>query len=479
MITAIINASLESATVPTTFKKAVVTPLLKKASLDSDILGNYRPVSNLCFVSKLLEKVVSKRLDTHKSINHLYEPFQSAYRSGHSTETAVLRVHNDILREIDSGKCVFLVLLDLSAAFDTVSHHVLLNRLFSQYGVTGSAAHWIHSYLTSRTQSVLVGGKYSDPAVLKYGVPQGSVLGPGLFSDYSSRVASLIRSHGICVHCYADDTQLYTSFHPEQEAEALEKLEICIADLRTWMNENRLKLNDSKTEFIIFGTRKMLLNVSTSSIKVGDENITAATEVRNIGAFFDNELKVSVQVKNMSKGAWRNLYNIGKIRSYLTDEQTKSVVHAYVTSKLDANNALLAGAPSVLTSQLQRVQNAAAKLVTKAKKYDHIIPLLIELHWLPINDRIIFKILLLTYKSLNNKGPAYLKDLFTFRHQPLNLRSAEDALILAAPKTRLKTYGDKSFSVTAVKEWNKLPRDIRSAESVSLFKSKLKTHMFR
>ena len=163
----------------------------------------------------------------------------------------------------------------------------------------------------------------------------------------------------------------------------------------------------------------------------------------------------------------------------MNEEQTKSVVHAYVTSKLDANNALLAGTPSVLTSQLQRVQNAAAKLVKKLKKHDHVTPLLIELHWLPINDRIIFKILLLTFKALNNIGPVYLKDLFTFRHPPLNLRSAEDPLILDTPKTRLKTYGDKSFSVIAVKEWNKLPLDIRSANTVSLFKSKLKTHIFK
>ena len=118
----------------------------------------------------------------------------------HSTGTAVLRIQNDILRAIDSGKCVFLVLLDLSAVFDTVSHHILLNRFANQYGVIGDAADWIQSYLPERTQSVLVSGNYSEPTILKYGVPQGSVLGPGLFSDYSSPVASKIQSHGVSVH---------------------------------------------------------------------------------------------------------------------------------------------------------------------------------------------------------------------------------------------------------------------------------------
>ena len=231
IITAIVNASLRSTKVPSTFKNAVITPLLKKASLDPDVLSNYRPVSNLSFVSKLLEKVVSKRLNTHKVANNLYEPYQSAYRAGHSTETAVLRVQSDILSEIDNGKCVFLVLLDLSAAFDTVSHHILLKRLANKYGVTGDVASWIRSYLTDRTQSVLVSGNYSEPAVLKYGVPQGSVLGPGLFSDYSSPVASIIRSHGVSVHCYADDTQLYAAFDLEEESVVLDKLEKCISAL--------------------------------------------------------------------------------------------------------------------------------------------------------------------------------------------------------------------------------------------------------
>ena len=424
IITAIVNASLRSAKVPCTFKNAVITPLLKKASLDPDVLSNYRPVSNLGFVSKLLEKVVSKRLNTHKVTNNLYEPYQSAYRAGHSTETAVLRVQSDILSEIDKGKCVFLVLLDLSAAFDTVSHHILLKRLANKYGVTGDAAGWIRSYLTGRTQSVLVSDKYSEPAVLKYGVPQGSVLGPGLFSDYSSPVASIIRSHGVSVHCYADDTQLYAAFDLEEESVVLDKLEKCISALRIWMNENRLKLNDSKTEFMVLGTKHRLNKIKTTSIAVGDAQIPSCKEVRNIGAMFDPELSMSTQVKKLCRGAWMNLHNIGKIRSYLTEDQTKTTVHAYVTSKLDGNNALLAGSPSVLIKQIQRVQNTAAKLVTKSKKHDHVTPLLAKLHWLPIKDRILFKILLLTFKALHNKGPIYLKELLKLYEPPRNLRSA-------------------------------------------------------
>jgi hypothetical protein len=478
IITAIVNASITSGRVPELFKKAVVTPLLKKSSLDPDVLANYRPVSNLSFISKILEKVVSKRLDSHKTAHDLYEPFQSAYRAGHSTETAVLRVQNDILRAIDDGNCVFLVLLDLSAAFDTVSHNIVLKRLSSRYGVKGNAIQWIESYLTSRSQTVFVSGRYSEPAVLRYGVPQGSVLGPTLFTDYSAPVAALIRAHGVSVQCYADDTQLYVSFSPNDEAAALARLEGCILDLRTWMNKNRLKLNDSKTEFIIFGTKSKLSKVKTKSVQVGEEKIEASKKVRNIGALFDSEIKMDIQVKNMCRSAWLNLYNIGKIRNYLTVEQTKTIVHAYVTSKLDANNALLAGITLELKAQLQRVQNAASKVITRNKKCDHATPLLHDLHWLPIEDRIQFKILLLTFKALNNEGPVYLKHLLNVYKPPLNLRSADDSLTLSVPRTTLVTYGDRAFSVVAACGWNKLPLQIRSAASVNSFKSKLKTHLF-
>ena len=304
------------------------------------------------------------------------------------------------------------------------------------------------------------------------------MLGPWLFSDYSSPVASLVRLYDISVHCYADDTQLYVSFNLNEEAAVLNRLEQCVSDLRVWMNANRLKLNDSKTEFIIFGTSHVLSQLSTASIQVGESNITARTAVRNIGVMLDSRLTMFSQVTNLCKQAWHSVYNISKIRSYLTEDQTKCVVHAYVTSKLDGNNALLAGIPSVLESQIKQIQHAAAKLIMQSKKYDHVSPLFSKLHWLPTTDRITFKVLLLTFKALNNKGPVYLKDLFTFYHPPRHRRSASDPLILEIPRSKLKTYGDRSFSINAARKWNKLPLKIRSAKTVASFKSQLKTHLF-
>ena len=174
-ITRIINLSLSTSHVPTALKTVVVTPVLKKPTADPDELTNFRPVSNLPFVVKLLEKVVSRRLKDHKTENELHEHTQSTYRAGHSTETALLKVQNDILRAIDTGHCVFLVLLDLFAAFDTVAHHILLERMKTKFGVVENAHEWLASYLKDRTQSVFVSGSSSSPVPLTCGVPQGSV----------------------------------------------------------------------------------------------------------------------------------------------------------------------------------------------------------------------------------------------------------------------------------------------------------------
>lgn len=178
IITSIINESLTTGEFPTSFKTALVRPLLKKATLDPENLRNYRPVSNLAFISKTLEKIVAAQLTSHMKTNGLYEMHQSAYRCYHSPETALVKVQNDLLRALDDGCGVFLVLLDLSAAFDTLDHDILLGRLENSLGLSGAALQWMNSYLRGRSQTIIIDGVKSHSADLQYGVPQGSVLGP-------------------------------------------------------------------------------------------------------------------------------------------------------------------------------------------------------------------------------------------------------------------------------------------------------------
>ena len=250
----VVNLSFLHKTMPGVLKSASVTPLLKKETLDPEDMKNYRPVSNLPYLSKLVEKVAVKQMNQHMTQNNLHEPNQSAYRQNHSTETALVKIYNDLLCAVDSKKAVMLILLDLSAAFDTVEHTILLERMEKLFGITGNALLWLKSYFSDRHQSVQLGGKSSSSRLLSYGVPQGSMMGPFTFPPYSSPLAKIAAIYGLTIHLYADNTQLYMSFDAKDGEVCKEIMETCLVEIRTWMAENFLKLNESKTEFILIGS---------------------------------------------------------------------------------------------------------------------------------------------------------------------------------------------------------------------------------
>ena len=241
----------------------MLPPSSKKSSLDKKILKNYRPVSNLNFISKILERVVAVQLQTHLDEAGLMTAFQSAYRKHHSTESALLNIHNNILLNMAKGSVTALTLLDLSAAFDIIDHTILLDRLNVHYSISELALGWFKSYLSGRTHLLKAGNTLSHPAALQYGVPQGSVLGPVLFSLYTNPISSIIHSHSsINHHFYADDTQLYITLTPTNFSHSIQKLENYLSDIQNFTSANKLKLNPEKTEFILIGSknnRKQLL----------------------------------------------------------------------------------------------------------------------------------------------------------------------------------------------------------------------------
>jgi hypothetical protein len=478
IITSIINKSLEFGEVPINMKKALVIPLLKKILLDSEILKNYRPVSNLSFLSKLTEKAVSKQTHTHTTANGLEAKFQSAYKEGHSTESALVRVQNDFLVAADNHKVGLLVLLDLSAAFDTIDHKYMLQNLQLIHGIEGTALNWYRSYLSDRFQSVVIDGVQSRPKKLSCGVPQGSILGPEMYTKYTKPLNDLIREHGLNFHMYADDTQLYIFFEIPDTEEAVQKLENCIAQIRQWLQQHLLKLNDEKTEVVVIGSKNMLPKLPTINVHIGEKSISPSDSARNIGVIMDKYMNMKEHVMSTCKAAHFHLFKISRIRQYLTREACEKLIHAFVSSKLDYGNALLYGIPENLRRKLQRVQNTAARLVCRLPRSCHITPVLRDLNWLPVKSRIMFKILLIAYKALNGLAPEYISELLQLHIPSRNLRSSSQYL-LVEPRSHLSTYGDRAFSKVAPKLWNSLPIHIRCARSVEEFKKNLKTHLFK
>ena len=300
IITLIINLSLRLGYFPSAWKCALVIPLLKKFGLDL-IFKNFRPVSNLPYLSKLTERAVVTQLRDHNESNGLIPTHASSYRKYHSTETALLKVQSDMFESMDSQNVTLLVLLDLSAAFDTVSYSVLFSALEGQFGISGTVLKWFKSYLDGRRQKVLVENVCSEPNNLACGVPQGSCLGPVLFVMYISSLYDLISKHLPLVHGYADDHQLYISFRPDTKstAESVTAMEDCVCDIRRWMLTNRLMINDGKTEVMLVGTPQQLAKITLDGIKVGGENIVPATAVRNLGVNQDNHLKMDKHVASL------------------------------------------------------------------------------------------------------------------------------------------------------------------------------------
>ena len=228
------------------------------------------------------------------------------------------------------------------------------------------------------------------------------MLGPLLFSIYTSQLFDIVSKHLPNVHCYADDTQLYLSFKPDNEASqlaALVAMEACIEDIRRWMIHDKLMLNDDKTEFLLIGTRRQLEKIQIDNLSIGDSAVPASNLARNLVSWFDNNMTMVTHITKTCKSAFYWLHNLNRIRKYLNKHDTETLLRALVTSRLDYCNSLLYGLPNTQLSKLQRVQNAAARLAYRAPRFCHISPLLFQLHWLPIRFRIDFKIILLCFKA--------------------------------------------------------------------------------
>ena len=255
------------------------------------------------------------------------------------------------------------------------------------------------------------------------------------------------------------------------------KIEACVLKMYSWLLSNRLMLSKDKTKLAIISSR-FRSRSAINSVFVSDELIHPSSHVSNLGVLFDEGSSFDKHISSTCKAAFYHLRNIAHIRRYLGDSCLKTVVHALVMSRLDYCNSVLYGLPSYQITRLQHVQNAAARLTMRIQKFDHITPILISLHWLPIEARISFKILLLTYKILNGLAPGYLSDLISAYKPSRALRSAHKNL-LAVPRTKLKTFGDRCFSVASPILWNGLPSSIKLSPSIPVFKKRLKTHFFK
>jgi hypothetical protein len=377
-------------------------------------------------------------------------------------------------------------MLDLSAAFDTIDHSILLERLSIWFGLQGDVLAWFSSYLMNRTLSVKVNKYVSSPTLLKYGVPQGSVLGPVLFSLYTTPLSSLISSNSLNHQLYAEDTQMYTCFTPSDCSNALSCLKTSFESVSSWMSANFLALNPSKTEFMVFGTPQQLLKLNEPCLDLSpDVSILPASSVRNLGVMFDKHLSFHDHITKISQASFFHIRDLRRIRPYLTLETAATVGTALVQSKLDYCNSLFLNLPGYEIDRLQFVQNSLARAVFRCSKYSHVSPILKSLHWLRVKERIVYKTVSLTYKSLTKPGRSFLSHLIDVK-PPGSTRSSK-VVTLERPSIASRCMlSNRSFQHAAPQIWNSLPAALRvhsyaSRElslSPQLFHKQLKTYLF-
>ena len=496
----IVNGSLTSGIFPDSCKMAVVRPTIKNHNGDINDTKEYRPVSNLYFISKLIEKIVADQTNSHLEEQALHCPAQSGYRPHHSCETLMTKMFDDIISEIEEKKTVALILLDLSAAFDTIDHAILLKKLHTDYGFDDVVLSWFQSYLSNRSFSVLIEYQFSEAGFLWFGVPQGSILGPLLFILYTKDLSMIAKRHGLEIQLYADDSQLYFGFRPLQDEvqkkDLTGRIEACLCDIRDWMRSNFMKLNSGKTKIILLGTKDLLKKSGSLQIDVGENQLLSSADgskgVKSLGVKIDENLTMRQQIAQVRQSCFYTISNLGRLKSILPVDVRLMLVKQLILSKVDYHNALYVNLPACDVKRLQSVVNAAVRFVYGAGKRVPARKLLIQAHVLPVRYRIRYKICLMTFKALNSLAPDYLSELIKM-YVPTRgnttavvqidgsvPRRTNDTLLLHQPPYNYKksVLSKRSYTYAAPECWNELPYDVRCCEKLETFKTKLKTFYF-
>ena len=448
-------------------------------SKDKDEFSSYWPLFNTSLLSKSIEKAGLLQLSEYLENFHSIPEIQSAYKRHHSVETALCKIYNDLIIKKSTGGCTMLVMLDLSAAFDCIDQETLLQDM-ELLGIRGTALDWFRSYLTGRHFRVEVENTLSTTAEMNTGICQGTILAPILFSIYTIELYHIISNMGIQCHFYADDTQILIDVESEDQANL--DFEIMFEVVTNWMSRRKLKLNAEKTECMILGNRYKLDQLASfNSIELNDSStLSLVKKVKNLGVLFEQDLSMESQLKSVKGKAIGNLVNIARISKYIDRESKLKLVYGLVFSQVDFCNSLYAGLPNYRLRPLQMIINSSARLIVGLPRFsrERITPICIDLHFLPVKARIMFKICLLVYKTLHYEQPLYLRRLLQHSIPARPLRSGQSER-LSEPIVAQSAYSDRCFTFCAPRMYNSLPDEVRHSTSLEMFKRRLKTFIFR
>jgi hypothetical protein len=471
-LTHIINLSIITGIVPDDLKSARVVPLYKKNNKTE--AGNYRPVSILSVVSKVLERIIYDQVESYLTENKLLYTHQSGFRRKYSTDTCLLHLTDFIKFEMDKGNYVGMVLLDLQKAFDTVDHDVLLMKLEAM-GFSSDVTHWFRSYLSSRTQMVNVSGILSSSANITCGVPQGSILGPLLFLIYVNDMEAVVRNKLLL---YADDSGILVSGKDIQYITS--QLTDDLTSISKWLTDNKLSLHLGKTESILFASKPKLRSCDKLDIVCNETSISSTKSVKYLGVNLDQSLSGESTANQVIKKANAKLKFLYRKSSFLNRYTKQLLVSSLIQCHFDyACASWYLGLSQALKNRLQATQNKMLRFILDLSPRTHIgMAHFEEVGWLPVHLRVNSLILGHVHKIHSNSAPSYLNEYFILANEVHSYSTRfRDSNSYFIP--RVKGFGKKSFAYNGCQVWNSLPPHLRSISSNSQFKKSVKEHFMQ
>ena len=397
---------------------------------------------------------------------------QHGFRSKLSTETALLAITEKIYENMDNNKISLLSLLDLSKAFDSVNHELLLEKLQKVY----VDRFWFQDYLSNRTQSVKIENHVSSKVDIEFGVPQGSILGPVLFLIFVNDMKNF------AVDCqieqFADDTQILHTGTVNEVDQLIEATESTLTHAKHYFNKNGLLVNANKTQCIFFGSRQNIARIPRdATIKFGDSEIQPSSVAKNLGVYLDQYMTFEKHVDEIHKKTMSSLIYLNRVKNQVTPEVRVIMVHSLALSYLNYCPNIWGTACKSQMQRIQKLQNFAAKVATgNGRKYDHATPFIQKLEWLKIDKKCLLDTCILTYKFLNKLLPEWL---ITFTMvSAINPVSTRQSGNLVVPR-RHTHAGERGIKVRGPKLWNTLPLDIKNSPTLDLFKKKVKSFYLR
>ena len=472
VVTHVLNFSLTTATFPTEWKHAYIHPIPKTTSPSE--LKDYRPISILPTLSKVLEKVVRKQLHDFLINCNLLNPLQSGFLDKRSTDTALLKITEDLRKSLDNGQISILTLLDYSKAFDSVDHDILIAKCKNLY-FSEHCLKWLKDYLSVRQQCVKINDDVSEATVISRGVPQGSVLGPLLFLIYVNEIPEIMKycSH----HMYADDLQLYTTGPIEQINKLVSEVNHDLSRIGTWSSLNGLCLNPQKSQSILIRSdfhNKTLNNANLPHVMLDNCPVKWCKEVRNLGLIFNTTLHWNSHITHISRKIFSIFHFLKKLRKFLPTTTKRLLINSLVYPHLDYCDVVYNDLKKKEICKLQIIQNTCIRYIFDLKKYDHVSFYYKSNNILRLHQKRLFHSLALLYKIIFFRTPSYLADNINF----LSSRRLREKLLLDIPKHK-KSFLNNSFCIRTARAWNTLPLSIRRCKTLSSFKSKLTVFLLK